>query len=707
MATLAHHSFLGSGISSRLNRQFSSRAIAIIVLSSIFITALIDAMIAKRAPFDRWLLEKIQAIDLHGTHPVFEGIEHLTGSEGAVAMWVLSLSLFTIVRLWGAVVAIVLLPAGGLINEAVGTLLVARERPHLDSLTRTSSNWQEHSFPSGHVMGALLLYGLFFVIARKIPVRPARFAVQTASIVILASASFERLWDGAHWPSDVIGAYSLGGLILIGLIEIYHRVDRATAGMPFFRARREPHNWSQPHAHALTSLVRFDGDAVVKRYSPGFLPSALYWLAFQAPFPYVRNQAALRAAMHRRNLASMLAEYWRDAPSIARVRSISTAGQHPAIVSERINGETPRDRAAAKRALTALKQHFEEAGLPTWQIDPIQPRAIDNLLQTPDGKLHVVDLESGLVMPVASLKSWRRAIRRGLVPFFDDVYFDITRAYIRREALPMRTALGSGWYDRLTRTLDAAEQEALAWHRSEPRLWNRLVASVIAGFGVRRWPTWMRSRSAGAQEWAITWLGSAVAAWEREGRIDADQAAAVRARLIEPEFQEASRHFGAHMLVSVPLRFPIGSIVRVAMVASAWTTATARYLRRRIDRETWRRARSIHSLPVLLISGLPGIGGFAYLAAKPIRRNRLIVRAALDAVLLKLLRERYERGHLRGRIAPPIKRRIGGSVPDWDRFWEDLLRPTQSAAALVSLAPDQVSDPAAVEPPAEEAQHAA
>lgn len=645
-------------------------------------------MIERRSPFDLWLLQKIQATDLHGTHPLFEGIEHLTSSEGAVLMWVLSLSLFTVLRWWGAVVAIFLLPIGGLINEGVGTLLVARERPHLDSLTRTSSNWQEHSFPSGHVMGALLLYGLFFVIARKIPFRPARIAVQIASIAILAISSFERLWDGAHWPSDVIGAYSLGGLILIGLVEIYHRVDRATAGMPLFGARQEPHNWGQPHAHALTSLVSFETNTVIKSYSPGFVPAALYWIAFQAPFPYVRNRSALRAAMHRRNMAAMLAEYWRDAPSIARIQSITVTGRHPAIVSERIYGEAPKDRAAAKQTLTNLKRHFEEAGLPTWQIDPIQPRAIDNLLQTPDGKYHVVDLESGLLTPFASLRYWRRAIRRGAVPFFDDVFYDVTRAYVAREALGMRAALGNTWYERLLRTLDEAERETRAWHRSEPRIWNRLATAAVTGFGIRRWPAWVRARSAGAQERAMIWLGGAVLAWEREGRIDAEQAATMRAQLLEPEFQEASRYFGAHMLVSVPLRFPLGSLVRAVMVAGAWISATTRYLRRKIDRETWRRAKSIHSLPVFLLSALPGIGGFAYLTAKPIRRNRLIVRAALDAVLLKLLRSRYERGRLRRRIAPAAP--SGTAVaPDWDRFWGELLRPARVSTGIVPFALDQ------------------
>jgi membrane-associated phospholipid phosphatase len=650
--------------------------IAIAVLSTIFALTFVNAIAAKRAPFDLWVLHQIQAIDLHGFEPVLEAIERLTGSEGAVAMWLLAITFFFARRSWGAVVAIFVLPIGGLINESIGKLFVARERPHDESLVRTSSNWVERSFPSGHVMGAVLLYGLLFVIARKIEHRPLRLGIQISSVTILIAASFQRLWDGAHWPSDVIGAYSLGGLILIALTAIYSRVDRATSGMPLFGSRPTPHNWSQPHAHALTSLVTFEGQHVVKQYSPGFVPTALYWIAFQAPFPYIRNKAAMRAAMHRRNLAAMLSEFWHETPLVARIESISAINGQPAIVSERINGTAPTDHAAAKRALNQMKRRFEEAGFPTWQIDPVQPRAIDNLLQTADGKYHVVDLESGLVTPFASRTYWKRAIKRGLVPFFDDVYYDVTRAYVARESLGMRAALGNSWYDRLLRTLNDAERETLAWHRSEPRLWNRLLSTVLSGFGIRTWRSRAKARSTQAREKAMSWMENSVATWERDGRINTMEATKIRAHMADPAFQEMVPYLGAQMLVSVPLRFPVGSIVRSVMVAGAWMSAAVRFATRRITREQWRRARSIHSPIVFLTSALPGFGAVAYLAAKPIRQDRLLLRALSDAVLMKTPRNLYTNSRLRRIVARPVSPPNAPNV-DWDTFWDRLNLPAQ------------------------------
>ena len=149
---------------------------------------------------------------------------------------------------------------------------------------------------------------------------------------------------------------------------------------------------------------------------------------------------------------------------------------------------------------------------------------------------------------MASLRTWARAFRRGAVPLFDDVFFDVTRAYITREEAELRAALGEVRFGELRRTLAAAEAEAAAWHAGEPRLPGRLVRTLLHGFYLRRWPAWMRARLTGSQEKAQSLLLASVATWEREGRISAAEAAEASAGMETAEFQAMLPHLGAHII---------------------------------------------------------------------------------------------------------------------------------------------------------------
>lgn len=262
------------------------------------------------------------------------------------------------------------------------------------------------------------------------------------------------------------------------LIELFPRPA-------LIHARPIPHDESQPHAHALTSLVLFNHSTVSKIYTPGLMPRALYWLAFQAPFPYEANLKALNAAVLRRNLAGLLSEYWYGECRVARALRVDCIDGRYALTSELVDGGAPRDLHAARQFLLDLSDHFDEAGLPTWQVDPRQPRSFGNLLQRTDGAYVIIDLESGLVSPLASPRAWYRALRRARVPIFDDVYFDLTRAYVARESATMRRIFGEGWVNDLDETLDRAEDAARIWHASEPRIWSRLLRGIWGAVGLR------------------------------------------------------------------------------------------------------------------------------------------------------------------------------------------------------------------------------
>ncbi|MFN8592023.1 MAG: phosphatase PAP2 family protein [Thermomicrobiales bacterium] len=110
--------------------------------------------------------------------------------------------------------------AGVLIVRALNTplkVLVASPRP-IDGQVLISELATGNGFPSGHMFGATLLYGaVIWIAARLVPSRPARWAIQGIAAMLIAVTGFDRIYSGAHWPSDVLGGLLWG---LVGLLAV-------------------------------------------------------------------------------------------------------------------------------------------------------------------------------------------------------------------------------------------------------------------------------------------------------------------------------------------------------------------------------------------------------------------------------------------------------------------------------------------------------
>jgi len=86
--------------------------------------------------------------------------------------------------------------------------------PSLTNLLEGSSI--RNSFPSGHIVRAVVAYGLLAFVIRRLSTSPTirLFAIPVATLLILIEA-FDRIYLDVHWESDVIGGLLLGAIALL------------------------------------------------------------------------------------------------------------------------------------------------------------------------------------------------------------------------------------------------------------------------------------------------------------------------------------------------------------------------------------------------------------------------------------------------------------------------------------------------------------
>lgn len=198
------------------------RLFAIVVLGVAFIalTIAITAGVFKdldvqvaRAMHDAWQ---------PSLHPLFQAIAELGGLE-LTTLLMLGLSLY----LWrsgfgtDALVFVVFIAASAfevfyklnLYHPQPSHSLAQPDGPSLSELLQGAAG---NSFPSGHMLRTVIVYGLLaFVIRRLSPSPVVRLIAVIAAILLIVVMAFDRLYLDVHWESDVVGGLLLGAIALL------------------------------------------------------------------------------------------------------------------------------------------------------------------------------------------------------------------------------------------------------------------------------------------------------------------------------------------------------------------------------------------------------------------------------------------------------------------------------------------------------------
>jgi len=121
---------------------------------------------------------------------------------------------------WEAVMALIAAVFSTAINLLVKDL-IQRARPTA-KMVNVIDILNSYSFPSGHVMFYLGFFGFVGFLAfslLKPSVKRSLLLALFGGLIVLIGAS--RIYTGEHWASDVLGAYLLGSLTLVAIVQLY------------------------------------------------------------------------------------------------------------------------------------------------------------------------------------------------------------------------------------------------------------------------------------------------------------------------------------------------------------------------------------------------------------------------------------------------------------------------------------------------------
>ncbi|MBA2470437.1 MAG: phosphatase PAP2 family protein [Chloroflexia bacterium] len=173
------------------------------------------------------------------THPYFDRLMHVVSWPGfppqsrllppsiSAALWLLGFRLEAVFQLlaWGT---------GG-VSFTVKRAM-KRPRPEASAADQAirvvAANIGGSSFPSGHVLNYLGVYGFLTYLAHTwIRPSPIRRTIVSVLLGLVTLVGPSRVYLGHHWFTDVTASYMLGSTYLLAITNIYRRVRMRTSSV--------------------------------------------------------------------------------------------------------------------------------------------------------------------------------------------------------------------------------------------------------------------------------------------------------------------------------------------------------------------------------------------------------------------------------------------------------------------------------------------
>lgn len=102
-------------------------------------------------------------------------------------------------------------------------VVTMRPRPY-SPLVQVLAEYPGFSYPSGHVVFFVQYFGFLYLLVCTVTDKALirRLALITLGMPVVL-VGYSRVYTGAHWPSDVLGGYLLGGVLLALMVGLHRR----------------------------------------------------------------------------------------------------------------------------------------------------------------------------------------------------------------------------------------------------------------------------------------------------------------------------------------------------------------------------------------------------------------------------------------------------------------------------------------------------
>lgn len=194
---------------------------------ALFAIALVLSVAAlQREPFplDVGVAEVVKSWQFPLLDPVLHGVSAIGWFRIAAPTTIVAVIIVAILGLrWQAVTLGVAALTGHLFNQLLKAL-IERPRPEMAAERIAELGVDTFAFPSGHAQSFTIFYGfLAYLIWRHVPWPWLRRLGAAAALMMIVLVGISRVYLGVHWPSDVLGAYTIGILWVL----LWTRVLRA------------------------------------------------------------------------------------------------------------------------------------------------------------------------------------------------------------------------------------------------------------------------------------------------------------------------------------------------------------------------------------------------------------------------------------------------------------------------------------------------